>query len=248
MTLKLPSIIGHRGAARFAPENTLESIHTAHDMGVTWVEFDVKLTKDSVPILMHDDTLERTTNGSGNVSDYTYAQISELECGQWFSSGFAGIKIPTLTEALDVLLTHNMGVNIEIKPCAGREIETSEVVMDVLTQGWDELDQMLISSFSYVSLETCKDMAPDFARGFLMETEWPENWKELSEYLEVSSYNIDGRTVTREQIEDIMDLQKPILAYTINDPMLARQLRAWGVDSVFTDDPETINNSLFRKH
>ena len=246
--LKLPPIIGHRGAARFAPENTLESIHTAHDMGVKWVEFDVKLTKDSVPILMHDDTLDRTTNGAGNVADYTYAQICELEAGQWFSEGFAGIKIPTLTEALDALLVHDMGLNLEIKPCPGREVETAEVVADVLTQSWDDLDKILLSSFSYVSLETIKDMAPDYARGFLMESEWPENWKELSEYLDVSTYNIDGRTVTREQVEDLIDTQKQILAYTINDPMLARQLRAWGVDSVFTDDPETINDSLFRKH
>ena len=93
-----------------------------------------------------------------------------------------------------------------------------------------------------------KDMAPDYARGFLMEREWPENWKELSDYLEAATFNIDGRHVTREQVEDLIDLQKPILAYTINDPMLARQLRAWGVDAMFTDDPETINDSLFRKH
>ena len=78
MTLKLPKIIGHRGAAAYAPENTLEGIHTAADMGVEWVELDVKLTKDQIPVLFHDETLERTTNGAGNVADITYDDLKQL--------------------------------------------------------------------------------------------------------------------------------------------------------------------------
>ncbi|HRC27440.1 MAG TPA: glycerophosphodiester phosphodiesterase family protein, partial [Alphaproteobacteria bacterium] len=82
--MKIPSLIGHRGVARYAPENTLESIHTAADMGLEWVELDVKLTRDGVPVLFHDDTLDRTTNGTGFVAACDFARLRELEAGSWF--------------------------------------------------------------------------------------------------------------------------------------------------------------------
>lgn len=246
--LKIPSVIGHRGAARYAPENTLESILTAAEMGVKWVELDVKLTKDSVPIIFHDDDLDRTTNGHGPVAAMNFSDIRDLEAGSWFSDSFAGIKIPTLEEAIDVILEHDLGVNLEIKPCPGREKDTAEAMLDVLARIWDEPERLLISSFSHVSLEVAMDMAEEWPRGFLMEEEWPDNWKELAEYLNASTINIDGRAVTREQVEEILDLEKPVLAYTINDPQLAKTLRQWGVDSMFTDDPDAVNDGLFKAH
>lgn len=85
-------------------------------------------------------------------------------------------------------------------------------------------------------------------RGLLLESEAPENWKELAEYLNATTINIDGRTATRELVEEIIDLEKPVLAYTINDPELARTLRRWGVDAMFTDDPDSVNDSLFKAH
>lgn len=248
MSLKLPRIIGHRGAAAYAPENTLEGIHTAADMGIEWVEFDVKLTKDDVPILFHDDTLERTTNSSGNVRDLTLAEIKELDAGSWFSDGFFGVTVPTLEEAVDVLLDRGLGLNLEIKPCAGREKETAEIALDILSNIWDEHDQLLISSFSHVSLEAALDMAGDWHRGLLLPEEWPENWAELAEYLQVSTINMNGNTVTREQVEAAMELEKPLLAYTINQPDRARILQSWGVDGFFTDAPDALQDGLFSIH
>lgn len=244
--LKLPPVIGHRGAAAYAPENTIESILTAVEMGVKWVELDVKLTKDMVPIIFHDDDLDRTTNGHGPVAEMNFNDIRDLEAGSWFSDSFAGIKIPTLEEVIDVVLEHDLGVNLEIKPCPGREKDTAEAMLDVLARIWDEPDRLLISSFSHVSLEVSMDMAEEWARGLLLESEPMENWKELAEYLNASTINIDGRTATRDFVEEIIDLQKPVLAYTINDPQLARSLRRWGVDGVFTDDPDAVNDSLFK--
>lgn len=248
MPIKLPSVIGHRGAAAYAPENTLESIRTAAEIGAKWVELDVKLTKDSVPIIFHDDTLERTTNGYGNVADTNYEDIKELEAGLWFSEGFTGVVIPTLEEAMEAILKADLGVNFEIKPCPGREVETSEVMLDVLASSWDDFDRLLISSFQHVSLETALDMAPDIARGFLLDDEWPENWQELVDYLQVSTINFNGNNVNREQVEELVDTQKPIAAYTINELQRAKILRSWGVDAFFTDDPETVNDKFFRSH
>lgn len=247
MALKLPQIIGHRGACGYAPENTIESVQTAAEMGVTWVELDVKLTKDGVPIIFHDDTLDRTTNGAGPVAQTLYDDIAQLEAGSWFADSFAGIKIPTLDEICEVLIDLDLGLNLEIKPCPGREKETAEIALDHLSRIWDDHDRLLISSFSHVSLEAAMDIAGDWRRGLLFD-EWPENWKDLADYLEASTINIDGNQCSREQVEEIIDMDYPILAYTINDPDRARILQSWGVDGVFTDVPDVIKDSLFSVH
>ncbi|PJB70741.1 MAG: glycerophosphoryl diester phosphodiesterase [Alphaproteobacteria bacterium CG_4_9_14_3_um_filter_47_13] len=247
MTLKLPRIIGHRGAMGYAPENTIESVQTAAEMGVQWVELDVKLTKDDIPIIFHDETLERTTNGSGLVAQTLYEDIANLEAGSWFGDSFAGIKIPTLEEMCEALIHLDLGLNLEIKPCPGREKETAEVALDHLSRIWDNHDNLLISSFSHVSLETAMEMAADWRRGLLID-EWPENWKDLADYLQVSVLNINGNECTREQVEAIIDMDYPILAYTINDPQRARILQSWGVDGVFTDVPDIIQESLLTIH
>lgn len=248
MALKLPKIIGHRGACGYAPENTLESIKTAADLGATWVELDVKLTKDDVAIIFHDDELDRTTNGSGLVMETTYEDIKQLEAGSWFADSFTGIKIPTLEETLELLIDLNLGLNLEIKPCAGREIQTAEAALDILSRYWDDTDKLLISSFSHVSLETAMEMAPEWHRGLLLDDEWPENWGELAEYLEAATININGNKVDREQVEAVIDLGKPVLAYTINDPQRFRTLQSWGVDGVFTDVPDIIKEAILTVH
>ncbi|MAE51357.1 MAG: glycerophosphoryl diester phosphodiesterase [Micavibrio sp.] len=246
--IKLPKVIGHRGAAAYAPENTLEGIQVAADMGLEWVELDVKLTKDLVPIIFHDENLQRTTGSSALVAETDYDTIKTLEAGSWFGDSFAGQKIPTLEEAVDVLLERNMGLNLEIKPCPGRERETAEVALDVLSQIWDDHDKLLISSFQHVSLEAAQEMAGDWARGLLLPEEWPENWEEMAQYLQVTTINLNGNTATRDQIEMAIDLEKPILAYTINDPIRARELQSWGVDTFFSDEPDIILENLLTVH
>lgn len=248
MALKLPKIIGHRGACGYAPENTIESIRTAADMDVSWVELDVKLTRDGVPIIFHDDTLDRTTNGHGLVSETDWEDIKQLEAGSWFADSFTGIKIPSFEEAIEVLIDLDMGFNLEIKPCPGREKETAEVALDMISRIWDDHDRLLISSFQHVSLETALDLAPDWHRGLLLPEEWPPNWQELADYLQVSSVNVNAATISREDVEEIIDLELPVLAYTVNDQQQARQLQSWGVDGVFTDVPDVIQESLLTIH
>lgn len=247
--IALPKIIGHRGACGYAPENTLESINTAADMGVEWVELDVKLTADSVPIIFHDDTLDRTTNGSGPVAARTWEDIGHLEAGSWFSEGFAGARIPSLEEAVELLINRGMGLNLEIKACPGREVETAEAALDILSRVWDDHERLLISSFSHVSLETARDMATDWHRGLLLwHDDMPQDWKALAEYLDVSTINISNELATRPFLEDIIDFGKPVAVYTINDPQRARHLISWGTDAVFTDVPDTIREAIPKAH
>jgi glycerophosphoryl diester phosphodiesterase len=244
MTLLLPKIIGHRGACGYAPENTIVSFRTAADMGVEWVEMDVVLTRDQIPVIFHDEELDRTTSGQGLIKDHDWEDLRDLDAGSWFADSFSHARIPTLEETVDELIRLGLGLNLEIKPSAGREKETAEVALDCLSRIWDDHDKLLISSFQHVSLEVARDMAPDWKRGLLLDTEWPPNWKELAEYLDVFTININGNAVDRMQIDEILDLEKGVLAYTINDPQRAKVLRAWGVDGVFTDVPDVIQEAL----
>lgn len=245
--LILPKIIGHRGACGYAPENTLESIQTAADMGVDWVELDVKLTADDVPIIFHDDSLERVTNGQGLVKDTPYSVIKELDAGSWFGDTFAGVKIPTLEEAVERILELDLSFNLELKPCEGREIETTQIVLDQMTRLWDDHDKIMISSFSEVALETAAEMlGGDWAIGYLTD-DMPDHWKEMAKHVGAKTININGNHegLAREHIEYLIDEGYGILAYTINDPYRAQELINWGVDGVFTDFPDEIRDELF---
>lgn len=246
---KIPRIIGMKGACGYAPENTLESIKAAAEIGCQWVELDVKLTKDSVPVIFHDETLERCTNGSGNMADMLFKDLQSLEAGSWYADSFAGVIIPTLEEAIDVILEHDLGLNLEIKPCPGREVETAEAAMDALSRIWDDGEKLLISSFQHVSLETCLEIAPEWKRGLLMD-EVLKNWQELAEHLQVTTINFDGNKdeFNRELIELFMDAGYGTLAYTINDPVRAKTLYSWGVDGVFSDTPDVIEGISRTKH
>jgi glycerophosphoryl diester phosphodiesterase len=247
-SLLIPKVIGHRGARGYAPENTLASIHTAADLGIEWVELDVKLTKDDQPIIFHDEDLVRCTGHQGLVKDFTLEEIRELDAGSWFGESFMGEKIPTLEEALEAILARGMGVNLEIKPCPGREVETAEVMLDVATRIWPEdIPPPLVSSFQNVSLETALDMMPDWPRGALIDKFIP-NWKDFVQFLEVTTININGGTATEEQVDAYLELQKPVLAYTINDPRRAKELLRWGVDGFFSDVPDVIREAVETKH
>jgi glycerophosphoryl diester phosphodiesterase len=247
-SLVIPKVIGHRGAKAYAPENTLASIHAAADLGIQWVEVDVKLTKDSIAIIFHDEELERCTGTSGLVKDFTLEEIRELDAGSWYGESFIGEKIPTLEELLNAVLERGMGVNLEIKPCPGREVETAEVMLDIATRIWpDDQPPPLVSSFQHVSLETAMDMMPEWPRGFLMD-EHAGNWKEIADYIKAATININGNKITRDELEEYMEYGKPILAYTINQPDKARELLRWGVDSFFADNPDVILEAVETKH
>lgn len=249
--MKLPQIIGHRGACGYAPENTLQSIQAAADMGVDWVELDVKLTSDNVPIIFHDDNLERVTNGIGAIKDMTWNDIQELDAGSWFGDTFYDTKIPTLEQAVELIIELGLGLNLEIKPCPGREVETAQIALDHLSRIWDDHDRIMISSFSDVSLETAAEMlGGDWAIGYLIGDEVPENWKDIANHIQAKTININGNAeyVTRELIEDMIDEGYGILAYTVNDPIRAQELLNWGVDGVFTDFPDEIRDEIYSSH
>lgn len=234
----LPAVVGHRGACGHAPENTLVSIRRAAGLGAEWVEFDVKLTSDGKVILFHDDTLERTTNGEGNVSTVTLSDIRNLDAGSWFSGEFAGERVPTLKAAIKLLHELDLGANIEIKPLEGQEVETAEAVCSVIADFWPKDKPLpLISSFKDDSLAVVRDRLPDHERALLM-LEVPDDWQVRAEMLGCNAVHVWHEPLTQQQVEDMRVAGYPVRCYTVNDPDIAKRLWDWGVESIVSDYPD----------
>jgi glycerophosphoryl diester phosphodiesterase len=233
--LDLPRVIGHRGAAGAAPENTLASIRKARELGATWIEFDVKLTKDGHAILFHDDRLERTTDGRGAVAATSLAEIRRLDAGGWFGAAFRGEPVPTFEEALALCAELGLGINVEIKPCANREVETAQATMATLLEAWPrDLPAPVVSSFAPACLRVARKMAPEVPRGYLAGT-LPRRWRELMAEYECAAMHLNQRRIGAWQRATILAAGVPVVLYTINDGLCARRQLAAGVTAVITD-------------
>ncbi|WP_052711522.1 glycerophosphodiester phosphodiesterase family protein [Elstera litoralis] len=180
--LGLPPIIGHRGARGLAPENTLAGLRAAFAQDVLYVEIDAKLTADGVVILMHDETLERTTDGRGRVAETPYTVIQGLNAAKSFAD-WPAEPPPTLNAVLALVQEVGGGINIEIKPCPGRARETAAAVVDIVRTSWRQPSLPLLSSFDRDALDACRDRAPDLPRGYLSErtdVDWVAEAKALA--------------------------------------------------------------------
>lgn len=235
-----PFVIGHRGAAAWAPENTLASIRTAAALGVRWVEFDVRLSRDGCPVLVHDDDLARTTDGSGPVAGRDLDDLLTLDAGGWFAPAFRGEPIPTLEAAIATLADLGLGLNVEIKPDAPRAEETAAVVMEVLQERWPPaLPPPLISSFQAEALAAARSAAPG-AELALLVTDVPADWRQRLRDLGCGALHCAARRLRRDQAAAVAAAGVPLRCYTVNRRGRAEQLAGWGVQSVFTDDPKEL--------
>jgi len=236
----LEPVIGHRGAAARAPENTLAGLCEAHALGAKWVEFDVMLTADGVPVLIHDETLERTTDGRGEVARHTAAEIRSLDAGAWFAPRFAGERVPTLAEAVDLLVRLGLSVNVEIKPATGYAAATGEVVADHLRQCWPaDGPRLLLSSFERMALDSAARVAPDIPRGLLAE-DLPEDWEWALDKLGCTTLHLDHARLEPDRVRELTEQGVPMLLYTVNDPARARMMRAAGAVAIITDVPDLL--------
>ncbi|MBO6519786.1 MAG: glycerophosphodiester phosphodiesterase [Rhodospirillales bacterium] len=238
----VPFVIGHRGAAGLAPENTLISLRRARLEGAKWVEFDVKLSSDGTAVLFHDDTLERTTTGRGRVKDCHIDTIRKLEAGAWFGASFAGTRVPTFAESIQTLADEGLGANVEIKPCPGEARRTAEVVCRMIAETWsDSVPGPVISSFDRDAMAVARDMLPDAARAMLFSG-LPDDWKRVVDELKCTSVHASNRHVTKAVVAQVNEAGLPLRIYTVNDPARAETLREWGVSAVFTDRPDLIKD------
>jgi glycerophosphoryl diester phosphodiesterase len=241
---RLPKVIGHRGAAAYAPENTLDGLREAARRGASWVEVDAKLTSDNAVILMHDDTLDRTTTGRGAVANADRALIATLDAGAWFGPGWRGAGVPTLADAIALLAELGLQSNIEIKPCPGRDAETAQCVVEVIRRHWPaDRPWPLLSSFSPLSLAAAQAAAEELPRGLLI-WEYRADWASLAGDLGCVSIHCADRHLDRDWAGQIRRSGYALAAYTVNDAARALELTAWGVQCFVSDRPDAILDAL----
>ncbi|MBP2232279.1 glycerophosphoryl diester phosphodiesterase [Azospirillum agricola] len=236
MLSTLPRLIGHRGAKESAPENTLASLREAASQGARWVEVDVMLTRDLRPVLIHDDTLDRTTTGRGPVPLLDLDQLRQLDAGSWFDPRFADERVPTLEAAVGLIRELGLGLNLEIKPYPGQDVATARAALEVLRPLWPADRPLLLSSFEVPCLEVARDLWPEIPRGYLIWEE-PADWAAIADRVGAASLNVNQEWQTAESVAAYRATGRPVLAYTVNDAERARTLFGWGVTAVFTDAP-----------
>ena len=239
-TLKLPKLIGHRGVKDLCPENTLESILKAFDLGLSFVEIDVKISKDRVPILLHDDTLDRTTNGSGLAIDYNYENIKKLDAGKFFYKENTNIFVPKLEDILSLCTNNNGNLNIELKPNKNFEKENVYQIYKI-TKNINQID-IFFSSFDMISILEISKLYPQSIRSFLLDDFKEYNIDDLisisiNHDLKICGLNID--LVTVDIIKKIKESNMAITVYSDRNINLsvANDIFSIGVDSIFVDNP-----------
>ena len=239
-TLKLPKLIGHRGVKDLCPENTLESILKAFDLGLSFVEIDVKISKDRVPILLHDDTLDRTTNGSGLAIDYDYENIKKLDAGKFFYKENTNIFVPKLEDILSLCTNYNGNLNIELKPNKKFEKENVYQIYKI-TKNINQID-IFFSSFDMISILEISKLYPQSIRSFLLDDFKEYNIDDLislsiNHDLKICGLNID--LVTTDIIKKIKESNMAITVYSDKNINLssANDIFSIGVDSIFVDNP-----------
>lgn len=230
-----PSIAAHRGGGALAPENTLEAIDTGARLGHQMIEFDARCGVDDIVFLLHDDQVERTTNGSGDASTLPWHRLQTLDAGSWFDARFAGARIPTLADVADRCLALGLHANVEIKPGPGLERHTGQVVAREVLRYWKGSPAApLLSSFSYEALAAAAEVAPQLPRGMLCGS-WSDPWREQTQALSCVSLHIRHTELTQARVAEVKAAGLCLLAYTVNDPARAATLLEWGVDTICTD-------------
>lgn len=237
--MRYPRIIAHRCGGALAPENTLAGLRLAARLGCLAVEFDVMLSKDGVPLLIHDETLERTTDGCGAVAGRDYAQLAALDAGLRHHPAFAGERLPTLAQALALCAELGLWANIEIKPAAGREAETGTAVGGLLAAQWR--GDGVVSSFAPAALAAARAAAPRRDYALLVEAV-PADWRAQLDALGCAALHCSA-AADAAALAAVAAAGVPLACYTVDRPQAAERLFALGVTAVFTDRPDLFPRS-----
>jgi glycerophosphoryl diester phosphodiesterase len=220
--------VAHRGGGKLAPENTLRAIRLGAQMGFKGVEFDVMLAGDGTPVLIHDETLQRTTDGRGRVAELSYAQLARFDAGE-------GERIPRFEDAARLCRELGLWANVEIKPAQGYERRTGETVARMAAELWRGAQlPPVLSSFSPLALAAARQAAADLPRGLLVGR-LPPGWLEMLRDLECVALHANYRVLSARRVEAAHQAGYAVLAWTVNDPRSARKLIGWGVDCLVTD-------------
>jgi glycerophosphoryl diester phosphodiesterase len=240
-TAKFPiMVIAHRGFSGAAPENTLAAFQKGIEIGSDMIELDVHLSRDGKIVVIHDETLERTTNGKGMVADQTLQELKRLVAGSSFGPAFAGEKIPTLKEVLD-LAKGRVLVNIEIKNPTHQRYSITELAEKTLreVEKAGMIDKVIFSSFNPAPLEWIEKKEPRAQTAFLFHRPW-NSLRDIPGSQEYSVLNLRNIHLTREKVAELKKAGKRVNVYTVNPEEEIRKFVAWGVDGIITNYPDRL--------
>jgi glycerophosphoryl diester phosphodiesterase len=228
MAWPYPRVVAHRGGGALAPENTLGAIRFGASLGFRAVEFDVMLAGDGTPVLIHDETTERTTGVKGNVFAMSFGELSRLNAG-------GEEKIPAFEEAGNLCRSLGVWANVEIKPATGYERATGEAVARMARELWrGAAVQPVLSSFSVDALAAARAAVPELPRGYLVDA-LPADWQVEAKRIKCISVHCNQEKLTQAQATAVLGAGYGLLCWTVNDPAVARRLLGWGVDCLVTD-------------
>jgi len=235
---------GHRGAREAAPENTLSSFRQALEFGADGVELDVMLSKDEEVVVIHDHTVDRTTSGTGRVSELTLAELKRLDAGKWFDPRFEGERIPTLEEVI-ATVGQELLLNIEIKNTFLSDGALETKVVQLIEQYGLE-DRVIISSFNPLALRRVKGLHPSLHVGLLFERKLPlflrRAW--LAPWAHADALHPHYAMINSEHVRRAKRKGYRLNVWTVNERMDMENLIALGVDSIITDRPDLLANLL----
>ncbi len=230
-----PRWIAHRGAGKLAPENTLAAFRLGAAHGYRGFECDVKLSADGVPFLLHDTTLERTSNGQGSAGERRWSELSQLDAGSWHSRLYAGEPLPTLQAVAAFMLHNGFALDLEIKPTPGTEAHTGAVVAAEVARLWQgQVRVPLLSSFQPEALRAARDSASALPRALLLDTLPPEAF-DMAHELRCVALIAKHELMNAALVARIHAAGMRAMVYTVNEPDRAQQLLAWGTDGLVTD-------------
>ena len=230
----IPRVVAHRCGGALAPENTLAGLAITASLGFKAVEFDVMLSADGTPWLIHDETLERTTNGAGKVCATNDQVLGGLDAGGFHHRSYRGEPLPTFAAAAARCRALGLMANVEIKPAAGFERVTGEVVARSILELWAGAPMPLVSSFSDEALEAARRVAPQLPLGYLWDCP-PENWTDRAACHGVFSLHCSAEGASEKVLAEARSRGIPVLCWTINERSQAVGLLERGVSAVICD-------------
>ncbi|WP_328428490.1 glycerophosphodiester phosphodiesterase [Streptomyces sp. NBC_00443] len=253
-----PTVIAHRGASAYAPENTLAAVDKAAELGISWVENDVQRTKDGALVVLHDDNLKRTTDveqvfpnrAPWKVKDFTAAEIARLDAGSWFGPAHAGARVPTLEQFMDRVELHHQKLLLEIKnPDLYPGIE-QQTLKALDNEGWldaPHLSRLIVQSFSADSVRTVHELKPVVKTGFLGTPPVAD----LSWYATFADQiNPSYTSISTGYVDSVQAFEGPhgrplgVFTWTVNDADTARLVAGYGVDGIITNSPDVVRDAL----
>jgi glycerophosphoryl diester phosphodiesterase len=244
--MELPILIAHRGGSLEAPENTMTSFRHAIELGMRYVELDVQMTRDGELIVIHDETVDRTTNGQGPVGNYTFAELRKLDAGSHFDPKFAGEQIPTLREVLELCTDAGVGVVVEIKSpglYAGMVEKTVALIGEMWTRG---AENIWCISFDHASIRQVRALDPSIPVGYLYEY-FEQDFVQPDDTIQAYCPYFRTALAHPEQIAKAHELGKFVFVYTVDEEADMRQVAAAGIDGMVSDRPSLLKRVFQEK-